>query len=231
MTGARRRRPSGRALVWRRTVVSLTAVAVVGLVAVAAGTATGDTPRPAVADATSAVSAPGAAGSVVAAPGVRTGAVTPEAPQGVRLPSGGSVPVRSVGITADGALDVPGDIEVAGWWRDGSRIGDPFGSVLVAAHVDSTTQGLGPFAELLSVRPGQTVVLTSEHLTQEYAISELRLLDKGPLSEHDWVYAPSGPHRLTLVTCAGPFVPSRGGYQRLAVVTATAVGSPIVKES
>ncbi len=32
------------------------------------------------------------------------------------------------------------------------RLGDPFGSTLVAAHIDSKTQGLGPYAELLSVR-------------------------------------------------------------------------------
>ncbi len=144
----------------------------------------------------------------------------------MRLPSGRAVPVRPVGTTADGTLDVPNDIDVAGWWRDGSRIGDPFGSVLVAAHVDSTDEGLGPFAELLSVRAGQSVVVTTAHLSQEYVVTELRLLDKGPLSEHAWVYAPSGPHRLTLVTCAGPFRPGRGGYQKLAVVTATAVGPP-----
>ena len=145
------------------------------------------------------------------------------------LPSGRPVAVRSVSTTDDGTLDVPADIDVAGWWRGGSRIGDPFGSVLLAAHVDSTTQGLGPFVELLSVRAGQSIVLTSAHLSQEYVISELRLLDRGPLSEHPWVYAPDGPHRLTLVTCAGPDVPSLGGYQELAVVTATAVGAPVAK--
>ena len=105
------------------------------------------------------------------------------------------------------------------------RLGAPL------AHVDSATEGLGPYAELLGVRPGQTVVLTSEHLRQEYAVSSLRLLDKGPLSQHAWVYSAKGPHRLVLVTCAGPFDPDRGGYQRLAVVTATAVGAPVPVEA
>lgn len=210
-------------------VVGVTVAGAIGFAAAVAGYDTGGTAAASVEVAPS--PARTAITPVAATPGIRTGAVAPEAPGSVRLPSGRTVPVRSVGTIADGTLDVPGDIDAAGWWRGGSRIGDPFGSVLVAAHVDSATQGLGPFAELLSVDAGQHVVLTSEHLRQEYVISELRLVDKGRLADHDWVYAPSGPHRLTLVTCAGPFVPGKGGYQRLAVVTATAVGQPVLQES
>ena len=87
-------------------------------------------------------------------------------------------------------------------------------------------KGLGPYVELLDVRRGQSVVLTSEDLRQEYVVSSLRLLDKGPLSAHPWVYAATGPHRLVMVTCAGPFDADKGGYQQLAVVTATPVGEP-----
>lgn len=76
------------------------------------------------------------------------------------------------------------------------------------------------------MRAGQPIVLSSAHLRQKYVVSSLRLLAKGPLSAHPGVYSPSGPHRVTMVTCAGPYVPSKGGYQRLAVVTATAVGPP-----
>jgi hypothetical protein len=156
----------------------------------------------------------------------RAGSVAPESPRRTVLPSGTEVPVVAVSTTRDGTLDVPSDVDVAGWWRGGSRIGDPFGAVLVSAHVDSEREGLGPYAELLGVRRGQKVVLTSDTLRQEYVVSSLRLLDKGPLSDHPWVYSATGSHRLVMVTCAGPFDPSRGGYQNLAVVTATAVGEP-----
>lgn len=162
-----------------------------------------------------------------AAVGKRVGAVTPEPPRRAVLPSGADVPVVPVSTTADGTLDVPGDINVAGWWRGGSRLGDPFGSTLLSAHVDSTEQGLGPYGELLTVTAGQRIVLESRHLRQEFRVSSLRLLDKGPLSDHAWVYSASGPHRLTMVTCAGPYDAARGGYQRLAVVTAEAVGAPV----
>lgn len=106
-------------------------------------------------------------------------------------------------------LDVPRDIRTAGWWRGGSRIADPFGSTLLAAHIDSTTQGLGPYSELLSVRRKERVRLMSAHLEQVFEIRSLRLVTQGPLAKQRRIFAPDGPRRLTLVTCAPPYVKSR----------------------
>ncbi len=163
---------------------------------------------------------------VEAAPARRAGSVTPEDPAHLRLPSGRVVPVEAVSTTDAGVLDVPRDVRRAGWWRGGSRVGDPLGSTLVAAHVDSTTQGLGPFAELLGVSPDQRFVLTSRTLRQTFRTVSLRLVPRGPLGGHRWISAPAGRRRLVLVTCAPPYVPARGGYQNLAVVTALPVGLP-----
>ncbi len=154
-----------------------------------------------------------------------------EAPVSARLPSGAAVPIRSVSTRANGVLDVPDDIRTAGWWRGGARLGDPFGSTLLAAHVDSTTQGLGPYVELLSVRAGQRVVVTSTHLRQAFRISSLRLVPQGSLAGEPQIYAPGGRRRLTLVTCAPPYDAARGGYQNLAVVTATPDGPPTRRNS
>ena len=214
----------------RRVVHGLAAVVAIVLLVVAALTAGGAGTVGDVAVATRSEPREEAdSGVAQAATGRRTGAVTPEPPRRVVLPSGREVSVLSVGTTSDGTLDVPDDVNVSGWWRGGSRIGDPFGSTLLSAHVDSTRQGLGPYAELLTVRPGGSIVLTSENLRQEYVVRSLRLLDKGPLSANPRVYSATGPHRLTMVTCAGRFIESRGGYQRLAVVTATPVGPPTVR--
>lgn len=150
----------------------------------------------------------------------------PEAPVAATLPSGIVVPIRPAATTRDGRLDVPIDTGVAGWWQGSSRVGDPFGSTLVAAHVDSTSRGLGPFAELLSVGRGDRVVLATAHLTQEFAVDSLRLVPQGPLVDEEWLFSASGPHRLTLVTCAPPYDRTRGGYQNLAVITASPVDAP-----
>lgn len=141
------------------------------------------------------------------------------------LPSGREVLVRSVGTTPTGLLDVPGDIGYAGWWRGGSRLGDPFGSTLVAAHVDSRTQGLGPFAELLTLPRGARMRLSSEHLTQTFEVRSRQLVPQGSLVHETWLFDVSGQRRLTLVTCAPPYDASRGGYQNLAVVTAVPISA------
>jgi hypothetical protein len=150
----------------------------------------------------------------------------PEAPSLAVLPSGRQVPVSTVGTTAAGTLAVPDDIDVAGWWRGGSRIGDPFGSVLVAAHVDSRTQGLGPFAELLTVTAGSRIRLESDGLRQAFEVRSRRLVPQGTLADDSWIFDAAGDLRLTLVTCAPPYDSSRGGYQNLAVVTARPLGPP-----
>jgi hypothetical protein len=133
------------------------------------------------------------------------------------------VQIRPVDTAVDGTLTVPRDVRIAGWWRGGARLGEPFGSTLLAAHVDSFTQGLGPYASLLTVRPGQHFILSSAHLTQVFAVVSLAVVPKGTLSRHRRIFSARGPRRLTMVTCAGPYDASRGGYQNLAVITARAV--------
>lgn len=152
--------------------------------------------------------------------------VRPQRPVSVVLPGAVVVPVRRASTTAAGLLDVPADTGVAGWWDGGARIGDPFGSTLVAAHVDSRTQGLGPFAALLRLEGGERVRVRSAGLVQDFEVRARRLVPQGPLTARTGLFTPSGPRRLTLVTCAPPYVAGRGGYQNLAVVTAVPVGPP-----
>ena len=106
------------------------------------------------------------------------------------------------------------------------RLGDPFGSTLVAAHIDSKTQGLGPYAELLSVRAGARIVVRSAHLRQVFRVTSLRLTPRAELAGDSEIFAVSGPRRLTMVTCAGPYDADRGGYQNLAIVTALPATGP-----
>jgi hypothetical protein len=158
--------------------------------------------------------------SLDARPARRAGPPAAERPESVRLPSGTRVRVRPAGTTGHGVLDVPDDITEAGWWRNGARLGDPFGSTLIAGHVDAADQGLGAFAELLSVREGQRVRVRSRGLEQSFTIRSRRLVARGGLRAATDVYSARGPRRLTLVTCAPPYLRDRGGYQNLAVVTA-----------
>jgi hypothetical protein len=164
---------------------------------------------------------------VAARPAARVQAVPPEHPRSVRLPSGRVVPVAAVSTTGDGRLEVPDDVESAGWWQGGARVGDPFGSSLVAAHVDSLTQGLGPFAELLAVEPGARIELTTHRLRQVFRVRALQVVPRASVRDIAQWSSPRGPRRLSLVTCAGPYVAADGGYQNLVVVTARPTGPPV----
>jgi hypothetical protein len=181
---------------------------------------TGGAPGPAPAETST---GPGGPTSVVPARRA-TSVAQAQPPRSLMLPSSRTVAIRAVGTTEAGLLDVPADVAVAGWWEGGARLGDPFGSVLVAAHVDSRTQGLGPFAELLEVEPGERLVLESAGLRQAYGVRSRRLVPQGSLVDDSWLFDASGAARLTLVTCAPPYIASRGGYQNLAVVTAVPHG-------
>ncbi|MFC4784378.1 class F sortase [Nocardioides sp. MAHUQ-72] len=150
--------------------------------------------------------------------------VRPEPPVRVTLPSGRVLPVDPAGTRPDGALAVPDDIRRAGWWTGGSRLGDPFGSIVLASHVDSFTQGVGPAAELLSARPGDEVRLVGAHLVQRYRVASVRLVPRADLTRRSVVFSAGGEGRLVLITCGGEYDASRGGYQDNVVVVARPVG-------
>jgi hypothetical protein len=163
--------------------------------------------------------------TVTARPGTPAGSqARTQRPERVTLPSGTSVPVRVASTSASGLLQVPDDITVAGWWDGGARLGDTYGPMVVASHVDSTTQGIGPFAELLEVSAGDRVTVTSSGLAQRFTVGTVDLVPKTELETSDALFSTNGATRLVLITCAGPFDPDRGGYQDLAVVTAAPTG-------
>jgi LPXTG-site transpeptidase (sortase) family protein len=130
------------------------------------------------------------------------------------------MPIETAATNGAGELVLPTDINRAGWWDGSSRLGDPYGSVVLAAHIDSFAQGLGRFAELLDIRTGDSLVVSSGRLTQEYRVVSAQLVAKSDLSVASPIYAPTGDPRLVLITCGGTYDASRGGYQDNLVVEA-----------
>jgi hypothetical protein len=143
------------------------------------------------------------------------------APTGLVLPDGTSASVVPVGLHPDGALVVPDDVSTIGWWTGGSRVGEPFGSVVVAGHVDSATRGVGVFARLKRLEPGQVVTLTAGARRASYRIASATLVPQARLAQDAGIFRVDGEPQLVLVTCGGPFDPVRHRYQDNLVVIAT----------
>ena len=146
--------------------------------------------------------------------------VRPERPVSLRLPSGTVLPVDASITDALGELSLPDDVGRAGWWRGSARLGDPFGAIVLAAHVDSFTQGIGPIAQLLGARPGDLLTLESRGLRREFTVSSARFVPRTELGTLAPLLSFAGSHRLVVITCGGPYDRDRGGYRDNLVVVA-----------
>jgi LPXTG-site transpeptidase (sortase) family protein len=170
-----------------------------------------------------------AAGSVEPVPSARSGAPGPNArvrfvPTSVVLPGGARAAVEPA-QTVDTVLAVPENVRHVGWWDGSAYAGDPFGSTVIAGHVDSATDGLGFFARLLRVQRGEMVTLRDGKHRQRYRITSVRTVAQQALATTSAAFDQSGEHRLVLITCTGAYLPQRGGYQSNLVVIAEPVGA------
>ncbi len=144
-------------------------------------------------------------------------------PQSVTLPGGARAGVEPA-VTVDGVLEVPEHVRHVGWWDGSAFAGDPFGSTVIAGHVDSATEGLGFFARLRRVEVGDVVSLGGDGHHATYRIVSVQLVAKRALSSDSLAFDQTGDHRLVLITCAGSYDRSRGGYSSNLVVTGVPVG-------
>jgi len=145
-------------------------------------------------------------------------------PTAVVLP-GGSRDAVEPAQTVDTVLAVPEDVRHVGWWDGSAYAGDPFGSTVIAGHVDSATEGLGFFARLLRVKRGEVVTLREGKHQQRYRITSMRTVAKQALAASSAAFDQTGEHRLVLITCTGAYLPEQGGYQSNFVVIAEPLGA------
>jgi len=124
---------------------------------------------------------------------------------------------------ADGTLALPVDADRVGWWRDGSRAGAPFGTVVLAGHLDSDTDPAGYLAGLAAVAPGDVVELSGGSERQDYRVTDNYLLPRADLSSRSDLFEQRRRHRLLLITCGGPYDVTAGRYPYNRVVVATPV--------
>lgn len=150
--------------------------------------------------------------------------VPPERPLSLRLPSGTVLPVDVSAIDARGTLSLPDTVDRAGWWGGSARLGDVYGAVVVAAHVDSFTEGIGPIAQLLGARPGDVLRLESRTLSRDYVVGSARLVPRAALGTLAPILSFAGGPRLVVITCGGTYDRDRGGYHDNLVVVAVAQG-------
>ena len=73
-----------------------------------------------------------------------------------------ALPIKPVGVTKKGEMEVPGTVKEVGWYRFGANPSSRTGTTVLASHVDTRAEGLGPFARLSDVKQGAEVTVTDQ---------------------------------------------------------------------
>ncbi|MGW4927629.1 class F sortase [Agromyces sp. NPDC004153] len=177
-------------------------------------------------------SRPAAAGSAAALPDVPVTSpalqdqpAAPPAPTRLEVPALGiDVQVRPTGLDDQGRMGLVDDPAIAAWYQWGPAPASEAGSTVIAAHVDSLTYDVLPFARLRDAAPGTEVVVTDAAGTRHaYAVQSLQVIEKADV-DWDAAFDRSGAPRLTLVTCGGEFDYGNRRYLSNLVVTAAPFG-------
>jgi sortase (surface protein transpeptidase) len=143
-------------------------------------------------------------------------------PVSLHIPAIGlSVPLSTLGVNADGSVQVPDNIVQPGWFRLGPTPGQ-LGSAVILGHVDNYT-GPGVFFELRTLAAGDRVDVTlTDGAIVQFAVNSVAMYSK-PNFPADRVYASHGSSALQLVTCGGTFDHQTGSYLSNVVVYSSLV--------
>jgi hypothetical protein len=202
------------------TVLAAPPVAVVaGTALPAAGAAGAAAPVPSPSPTATASAAPAAPAARTPSSAAPPPSPPPQRPGTIRLPAGGTATLVRKDLGPGGELPVPTDLGQATWW--GASLDAAGGASVFAGHVN-WRGATGPFAELWSARIGTEVtIVDSAGKTWRYRISQLVTVHKSDLpARADYLFGPSGPHRVVLVTCGGRWVGGADGYEENRVVIA-----------
>jgi hypothetical protein len=132
------------------------------------------------------------------------------------------VPVVPVGVLDSGALQLPEQPTVIGWYAAGAVPGGPAGTAVMAGHIDSARYGAGPLRGLLHVQQGDVVAVTDAGGgVHEYVVASRTSIPKPGLSPE--LFRVDGPAQLALITCGGAFDRRTGNYADNVVVLADPV--------
>lgn len=141
-------------------------------------------------------------------------------PEALRVPAAGvATQVVPIGVERSGALQLPEDRNVVGWWAAGALPGSAQGSVVLAGHVDSARLGAGVLKGLVELPlPADVEVADSSGDVTAYQLVARRTFSKTALPAD--VFRRDGTPQLVIVTCGGPFDTRTGHYRDNVVLYA-----------
>ena len=127
--------------------------------------------------------------------------------------------VVPTGVAKNGQMDLLDKPSQLGWYRFGAQPSSRTGTTVLAAHVDTRREGLGPFARLREAKAGTRVIVTdTDGDRHAYKVADVTSMDKAEVPWRE-VFAEGGHPRLVLITCGGAY-DQENGYRDNVLVTA-----------
>jgi hypothetical protein len=118
--------------------------------------------------------------------------------------------ITDLGLTPDGALEVPGDATTVGWFTGAPSPGEA-GPAVLAAHVDYKHVP-GAFSRLKELRPGERAeVGRADGRIAVFTVYRVERYPKAAFPT-DEVYGDTPDAELRLITCGGAFDRASGNY-------------------
>ncbi|OXM71424.1 MULTISPECIES: class F sortase [Amycolatopsis] len=119
-------------------------------------------------------------------------------------------PIIDLGLTDDGALEVPEDAVTTGWFTGSPSPGET-GPAVLAAHVDYNHVP-GTFHRLKDTKPGdQAIVHRADGTTAVFTVYRVERYPKSRFPTDD-VYGDTAGPELRMITCGGDFDRSTRNY-------------------
>lgn len=128
--------------------------------------------------------------------------------------------VEYVGLTADGAMDVPTNPDHVAWYQLGPRSGEN-GNTVMAGHYGTWKNGQGSvFDQLHTLQTGDIIYVEDDGgVVTEFVMRDSRSYDPNADATDVFIANDGLPH-LNLVTCEGDWDPVTQNYSKRLVIFA-----------
>ena len=129
--------------------------------------------------------------------------------------------IGPVGLDREGRMAAPGRLDSVGWYSPGPSPGQP-GDAVIAGHLGFASEP-AVFRDLNRLRPGDVFQVVSDAGKQlNFKVQASSLVSRAARPPD--LFARTGPARVSLITCAGPWDRDQSTYSQRLIVEAVAIG-------
>jgi len=123
--------------------------------------------------------------------------------------------IQHVGLTSEGAMDVPTTLTDVGWFRHGPPPGAR-GSAVISGHFNGPKNEKGVFFNLHTLTIGDLLSITdTTGNVRTFAVKHVQDYDPGRVDE---VFTKNDFSHLNLITCQGVWEPKTKSYSKRRIV-------------